>query len=215
MEGNPLHQEQLEIRPPSSKPVLAVNTVIDEERRIGFVNFGELEASHLQAVEFMARYATVPFGEKFKTVVTTSAGFPLDQTYYQTVKGMVGAMEILAPGGKMFIASSCAEGMGSAEYVEAQRKLIDLGLNGFLDHILPKKAAAVDEWQTEMQLKPMRIGDIVLYTDGLSEADKALTGVETTDDLIGSVKAWVKECGDTKIAVIPEGPYVVPKFSTD
>ena len=145
------------------KPVLALNTVIDEERRLGFVSYGEIEASHLKAVEFMSKYAAVTFGEKFKTVVTTSAGFPLDQTYYQTVKGMVGAMEILAPGGKMFIASSCAEGMGSAEYVEAQRKLIDLGLTGFLDHILPKKAAAIDEWQTEMQLKPMRIGDIVLY----------------------------------------------------
>jgi hypothetical protein len=37
-------------------------------------------------------------GSRFSTVVTSSAGYPLDKTYYQTVKGMVTCLGILQPG---------------------------------------------------------------------------------------------------------------------
>ena len=89
LEGNPLHREQLEIVR-MLRRVLAVNTVIDEHRRVSFVNFGEVVDSHLEAVEFIRRYAQVAVPRRFKTVVTSAAGYPLDTTYYQTVKGMVG-----------------------------------------------------------------------------------------------------------------------------
>ena len=46
IEGNPLHNEQMEIIR-TLGGILALNVVIDEERRIGFVNFGEIETSHL------------------------------------------------------------------------------------------------------------------------------------------------------------------------
>ena len=49
IEGNPLHNEQMEIIR-TLGGILALNVVIDEERRIGFVNFGEIETSHLEAV---------------------------------------------------------------------------------------------------------------------------------------------------------------------
>ncbi len=104
IEGNPLHNEQIEIVR-AIGGVVALNTVIDEQRRMGFVNFGEVEASHLQAVAFMRKYAEVQMARRFKTVVTTSAGYPLDKTYYQTVKGMVGVIDILEPGGTIIIAS--------------------------------------------------------------------------------------------------------------
>ena len=38
----------------------------------------------------------VAVGRRFGTVVTSSAGYPLDKTYYQTVKGMVTPLDILA-----------------------------------------------------------------------------------------------------------------------
>jgi lactate racemase len=48
-DGNPLHEEQLEIVGMLGG-ALALNTVIDEERQLSFVNFGEVVASHLAAV---------------------------------------------------------------------------------------------------------------------------------------------------------------------
>ena len=40
---------------------------------------------------------------RFPTVVTSAAGYPLDKTYYQTVKGMVGPLDILSPGGDLIV----------------------------------------------------------------------------------------------------------------
>ena len=211
LDGNPLHEEQLEIVRMIGG-ALALNTVLDDHRRICFVNYGEIVESHLKAVDVIRGYAEIAVSERFKTVVTSAAGYPLDKTYYQTVKGMVGPIDILAPGGDLVVASACEEGMGSAEFVAAQRRLIALGPDGFLDEISAKSHADIDEWQTEMQLKPMRVGTIHLYTDGLSPADLALTGVNAVASVADAVRASVARSGDRRVAVIPEGPYVVPRY---
>jgi len=209
LDQNPLHEEQLEIVRLLGD-VFALNTVLDEHRNLVYATFGEIIESHLQAVEFTRTYTEIPVGETFNTVVTSSAGYPLDQTYYQTVKGMVTPLSILNPGGHLIIASECTEGMGSAAFVEAQRRLIDLGPTQFLDTLLAKQFADVDEWQTEMQLKPMRVGTISLYSDKLSAADHALTGVEHIENLSESITQSIEHYKDPRVAIIPEGPYVVP-----
>ena len=189
---------------------LALNTVIDEGRRLAFVNFGEIVASHLAAVAFVRTYAEVSVDRRYRTVVTSSAGYPLDNTYYQTVKGMVGPLGILAPGGDLIIASACTEGMGSTHYVEAQRRLWALGESGFLANIERKSHADIDEWQTQMQLRTTRVGKVHLYSAGLSQSDGALTGVTRIDSLEDAIAASILRHKDQHVAVIPEGPYVVP-----
>lgn len=211
LEGNPLHEEQLAIAGLLGR-VLAVNAVIDEERRLSFVNFGELLASHAGAVAFVERFALVPVPRRFRTVLTSAAGYPLDRTYYQTVKGMVAPMDILEPGADLVVASECAEGMGSREYVEAQRRLIELGPEGFLRDIARKRFADVDEWQTQMQLKPMKRARIHLYSGALPARDRALTGVHCVESAEAAVMESVRRSGDRCVAVIPEGPYVVPVY---
>ena len=108
LDGNPLHEEQLEAVQMIGG-AMALNTVIDDKRRLAFVNFGEVVDSHLEAVAFMRPYAEVRTGGRFTTVVTSSAGYPLDKTFYQTIKGMVGPLGILADGGDLIIASRCEE----------------------------------------------------------------------------------------------------------
>jgi len=211
LEGNPLHREQLAIVGKLGR-VLAVNTVLDEHRRLSFVNFGEAVASHRDAIAFVERFAVVPVERRFRTVVTSAAGYPLDKTYYQTVKGMVAPLDILAPGANLVIASECSEGMGSREYVEAQRRLIGLGPDGFLADIGRKRFADVDEWQTQMQLKPMRVARVHLYAPSMKAEDRALTGIPSVESVQAAVEASVRESGDRHVAVIPEGPYVVPVY---
>ncbi|BDG05523.1 nickel-dependent lactate racemase [Anaeromyxobacter oryzae] len=209
LDGNPLHREQLEVAGKIGR-VLAVNTVIDEQRRLSFVNFGEVVASHRDAVAFVERYAMVPVSRRFRTVVTSAAGYPLDKTYYQTVKGMVAPLEIVEPGGDLIIASECSEGMGSRAYVDAQRRLVGLGPDGFLADIGRKRFADVDEWQTQMQLKATRRARVHLYAPALKPEERALTGVEVVASVEAAVRASVRDSGDRHVAVIPEGPYVVP-----
>ena len=212
IEGNPLHQAQLEVVRLLGG-ALAVNAVIDEHRRLSFVNFGDIEKSHLQAVSFMRPYAEIQVKERYHTVVTSAAGYPLDRTYYQTVKGMVGAMDLLRPGGDLFIVSEISEGFGSPEYREAQQRLIRLGPDGFLQDILPREHALIDEWQTEMQLKPMRIGQIHLYTQALSQGERELTGVRVIQDLEAEIRKSVERSQEKRVVVVPEGPYVVPIYN--
>ncbi len=211
LEGNPLHREQLEIVAMLGE-VLAVNVVIDEHRSLSFVNYGEVVTSHAQAVEFIRDYARVAVPRRFKTVVTGAAGYPLDKTYYQTVKGMVAPVDILEPGGNLIVLSECSEGMGSAEYLDAQRRLIARGPEGFFQDISAKSHADIDEWQTQMQLKPMRAGNVHLYAGGLSPAARSLTGVNVIDDVQETIERCVRESGDPALAIIPEGPYVVPVY---
>jgi lactate racemase len=211
LDGNPLHLEQLAIVDMVGR-VLAVNTVIDEDRSLSYVNYGEVVASHRLAVELVQRFAVVSVRQRFRTVVTSAAGYPLDTTFYQTVKGMVAPIEILEPGGNLIVASECSEGMGSREYVDAQRRMIALGPDRFLEEIGAKQFADIDEWQTQMQLKPMRVGRVHLYSGGLSSADGPLTGLAMASSVEEAVLASMRETGDRRVAVIPEGPYVVPVY---
>ena len=209
--GNPLHEEQLEIVRMLGGS-LALNTVIDEDRNLSFVNFGEIVQSHEEAVLFVRDYCEIPMPRRFSTVITSAAGYPLDKTYYQTVKGMVGAMDILAPGGDLIIASQCSEGMGSDEFVAAQLRLVESGPDAFLSSILGKSHADVDEWQTQMQLKPMSIGNIYLYSESLPPSDHRSTGVTVTRSIDEAIGASLKRSADKAVAVIPEGPYIVPFY---
>lgn len=210
LDRNPLHEEQLEIVRMLGE-VYALNTVIDEERRLVFASFGEIIESHLAAVDYVRRYTEIPVGRKFKTVVTSAGGYPLDQTYYQTVKGMVTPLDILEPDGTLIIVSQCGEGLGSAHFRQSQQRLIALGPDAFIESLEAKSFADVDEWQTEKQVKPMRMGRIRFFSQGLPDADFALTGVERIDDIAGAIEEAVRESGDPSVAFIPEGPYLVPK----
>jgi nickel-dependent lactate racemase len=213
--GNPLHEEQTEIVSMLG-PVYCVNTVLDEYRNLSYVNFGEIISSHLESVNFAQEYLSVTVARRFQTIVTSAAGYPLDQTYYQTVKGMVTPYKILQPGGDLIIVSDCSEGLGSSEYKDAQRRLIKLGYTSFCESIAKKDYASVDEWQTQMQTKAMKVGNINLYTTGLNEADRELTGV----NMISDINEFIRHCaqrnkntlGETSLAIIPEGPYVVPRL---
>ena len=209
--GNPLHEAQIEIIR-SIGDIYAINVAIDDKRRLGRVTFGAIEESHLAAVEFMQHYAEVDINRKFKTIVTSAGGYPLDKTYYQTVKGMVGPLDILEPGGTIIIASECSEGMGSPEFVSAQKLLCERGQEKFMEILGGRSEALIDEWQTEMLLKPLRHGNIKLFTRNLSEKELRQTYVQHVSSVEEAIRESIASHNSAEIAVIPEGPYVVPRF---
>lgn len=210
LEGNPLHEQQLEIVKLLGG-AFAVNLVIDHNRCVSFINFGDIEQSHLKAVEYIRPYAEVSVPCKYKTVLTSCAGYPLDLTYYQTIKGMVVANQILAPGGDLIIVSEISEGMGSKEFVDSLKMLQQLGIDGFSRHIAARKFAAIDAWQTQKLLETLKKGNVFLYTRGLKKEEINLTGVNIIDDL--QKPLWASAGRHKKLAVIPEGPYVLPFHS--
>jgi nickel-dependent lactate racemase len=211
LDDNPLHKQQIEIIRAIGN-IQALNVVIDEERRIGFVNFGDIESSHKEAVNFMRNYAEIKLTRRFKTIVTSSAGYPLDKTYYQTVKGMIGVIDILEPGGTVIIASECSEGIGSDDFIKALGLLKRLGPEKFLGHIMMRERAFIDEWEVEMLVKALNIGKIKIFSTGLKRGEFEYLYVDSVSSVEEGVFESIKEYDDNEIAVVPEGPYVIPVF---
>ncbi len=210
--GNPLHEEQLEILKLIGE-AYSLNTVINEDRELIHVTFGEITAAHEAAIDFTRHATAVPVPRRFSTVVTSSAGFPLDSTYYQTIKSMVTPLDILVPGGTLIVAAKCDESFGSAEFRLAQQTLHDIGPEAFLESIRNKPLAAIDEWQTEMLLRATRHFRVQLYAPGLSPEDRDITCVEMIDSIETAVADSITRSGDPAIAVIPEGPYLIPLYT--
>ena len=73
--------------------------------------------------------------------------------------------------------------------------------------------ADIDEWETEMQLKSQRIATIKLYSEGLQGLDRELTGGDLIDSIEKAAHESVVRSKSNAVAVIPEGPYVVPQYS--
>jgi nickel-dependent lactate racemase len=62
-------------------PILALNTVLDEHRNLVFCSFGEIIASHLAAVEHVRASVEIHVPRRFKTILASAGGYPLDKTY--------------------------------------------------------------------------------------------------------------------------------------
>ena len=63
LDGNPLHLDQLEIVEMlhiAGNPVLGLNVVIDDQRQLSFVSYGDIVASHESAVDYVRQFAVVP-----------------------------------------------------------------------------------------------------------------------------------------------------------
>jgi lactate racemase len=213
LEGNPLHEAQLEVLRMVGG-CLGVNLVIDESRALSFASFGDIQESHRAAVRFAAPFFQVPVSKPFPVVLTSAAGFPLDATYYQAVKGICGGATILRKGGHLFVVSECLEGLGSPEFRAAQGRLRDQGRERFRAEVSSHSAALVDEWETFMLLKALDQGAVHLLTAGLQGEERSLTCVEPVSDLVAELRHCVEQDPEQRIAVIPEGPYVAPALSS-
>ena len=61
-----------------------------------------------------------------------------------------------------------------------------------------------------MQLKSTRHGEVLLYATGLAEEQRSLTGVHMIDSVEKAIERSVIRSSDPKVAIIQEGPYVIP-----
>ena len=142
-------------------------------------------------------------------VVTSSAGYPLDTTWYQAIKGLTGALPIVKEGGTIVMAASLSEGLGSPEFQRVMAENPDLG--AFKRRILGGDYFVMDQWQLEELAKVVAHCKVKVVTDGLSP--DALRGcfVEPAASVEQAVADSLEEYGPgARVAVIPKGPYVLP-----
>jgi nickel-dependent lactate racemase len=85
--GNPLHRELLEIAAMAGHQFM-VDVALTRKREIAGVFAGEPVAAHKAGVEFVSRVMLERLDAPVDAVITTAAGYPLDLTFYQAVKGL-------------------------------------------------------------------------------------------------------------------------------
>jgi nickel-dependent lactate racemase len=208
LEGNPVHEENTRIAKMAGCDFIA-NVCIDGRRRITWVGAGDMEEAWLEGVRFVANVVRVPVKEPLDVVVTSCAGYPLDTTWYQAIKGLTGALPIVRQGGTIILAASLTEGIGSPEFQQLLADNPDLGV--FKERILEKDYFVMDQWQLEEFAKVAARCKVKVVTTGMSAESLKKCHVEPAASVEEAVADSLAEYGPAaKVAVIPKGPYVLP-----
>jgi lactate racemase len=208
VEGNPVHEENTRIAKMAGCEFI-VNVCLDGQRRITWVGAGDMEKAWHTGVRFVESVVKVPVREACDVVVTSAAGYPLDMTWYQAIKGLTGALPIVKQGGTIVLAASLGEGIGSPEFEQLISDNPDLDV--FMKRILGKDYFVMDQWQLEELAKVVRRCKVKVVTTGLDAATLRRCHAAAAPSVEEAVAASLAEYGPTaRVAVIPKGPYVLP-----
>lgn len=207
LDGNPVHDENTWIGREAGCDFI-VNVVLDDERRpLKFVA-GDMEAAFLKGVDFVRGVVTDAVAQPAEVVVTSGAGYPLDTTFYQSIKGMSGALPVVREGGTIIVAASLADGIGGCEFQQLFHEHTDL--NSFLDCIQRDDYFRVDQWQLEELAKVRRKANVIMVSDGLPAAVLDTLFVGSAPSVEVAVDRALELHGQqARIVVIPKGPYVL------
>jgi nickel-dependent lactate racemase len=212
LEGNPVHEENTLIAKMAGCDFI-VNVAIDGKRQVTWLGAGDMMDAWMEGVKFVEQVVRVGVREPLDIVVTSCAGYPLDTTWYQAVKGLTGALPIVKRGGTIILAASLTEGVGSPEFQEVLRD--NPSLEQFIDRIQNTDYFVMDQWQVEELAKVRRRCKVKVVTQGLSSEVLRNCHVEPAESVEKAIAECLEEYGpDARIGVIPKGPYVLPFVET-
>lgn len=211
LDGNPVHEENTWIGRKAGCDFIA-NVVIDAQRRpLKFVA-GDMEEAFHAGVDFVRQVVIDTVDKPVDIVVTSCAGYPLDTTFYQAVKGLTGALPIVKQGGTIILAASLSEGIGSPQF----QQLFDdnPNLDVFMERILGKDYFVMDQWQLEELAKVCRKAKVKVVSDGLPAETLNRLFVEAAPSVEEALADSLREYGpEADVAVIPKGPYVLAQVA--
>ncbi|MBK9168685.1 MAG: nickel-dependent lactate racemase [Bryobacterales bacterium] len=208
IEDNPLHRELLEIARMARHDFM-VDVALARDRRIAGVFAGDPVSAHREGVQFVSRALLERMDEPVDACITTAAGYPLDLTFYQSIKGITAAQHIVKPGGRILLVAACEEGCGAPEFsrmVEQHRS--DAGFLEAIRHA----PVEVDQWQLEKLGLVTADKQVIFYVPGLPARYHASLWGTCCASLPEAIAALTDGLpGTASIAVIPEGPYVLAR----
>ncbi|HDP80406.1 MAG TPA: nickel-dependent lactate racemase [Spirochaetes bacterium] len=207
LEGNPFHEEAVETARMAGLDFI-VNVALNERREITGIFAGDMEAAHLEGVDFVRGMVRSTAPAPADIVITGGGGYPLDATWYQTIKGLTAAMPVVKEGGTIIIVSSCDRGIGSEEFAGLVRRYSDL--DRFMADIYRPEFFVIDQWQFHEYVRAAKKARIVLVADGLSPEEKQGMHIAWSESVEDALAAELSRYGGgATVTVIPRGPYVL------
>lgn len=205
---NPLHRELLEIARLVRHDFI-VDVALARDRSIAGVFAGDPEAAHRTGVDFVSGVLLETLEEPVDAVITSSAGYPLDLTFYQCIKGVTAASHIVKPGGPILLVAACREGAGAAEFT----RMLSEGISdtAFLER-LQNAPVTIDQWQLEKLAMVTSRQQLLWYVPGLPAEYHAGLWGRSYDTVASAIAALASALPPgANVAVIPDGPYVLAK----
>ncbi|HEX7407500.1 MAG TPA: nickel-dependent lactate racemase [Candidatus Binatia bacterium] len=207
IDGNPFHEDLLEIARLARVDFL-VDVSVDRARQVTGVFGGDIERAHeagMRAVECEVR---VDLDRPADIVITSAGGYPLDATFYQSIKGLTGALNVVRRGGTIILAAALSEGIGSEDFQELLRAT--RGNDDFMARITAPGFFRVDQWMVQHLCQVLRKAEVVLVTEGLpAETVRGLLATPAATVEAALVRALERHGSEAHVTVLPQGPYVL------
>lgn len=208
IEGNPT-QMQVRSKGQLCPADFCINVTLNAQQQITNYFCGDVLQAHDEGCAYVKANAMVSCQQEFPIVITTNAGYPLDQNLYQTVKGMSAAAKIVKKGGLIITAAQCEEGFPQHgnfktlmhDYDSPEALLQAINAPGF---------SLFDQWEAQVLAMIQLHARVALYSDiPDDELSRAfITPTHDIEALIGDELARIGS--DAPIAVLPNGFMAVP-----
>lgn len=222
LEGNPLHEEALDVARIVGIDFL-LNVTLTHDRRLAGVFAGNSVMAHLAGCRHCEQAARCEVAAPYDLVVTTAGGLPLDATLYQAGKGLCAPLPVMAEtGSRMLAAVSLKDGIGSQHFTDIMLEY-DGRVEQFIPDIEKEEKLRTDQWGLEMQIRVLHktgLAGLVVASDGMAEELLAKMSLTPATKLVGRlpIEQLTQAAFDhllqlnpqARIGIFPEGPYLLP-----
>ena len=188
----------------------SIDVTLNRDQEITAAFAGDILAEHRRACSYAKETAMRAVPEPFNVVLTTNAGYPLDQNLYQAVKGMSAAAKIVKPGGTIVCAAECRDGLpdhGSygeilASQPDPESLIAMINMPGY---------SRPDQWQVQIQAQIQLQAHVLVKASGLSDAALRAAHFEPIADVEQAVHDALRRAGPgATLCVLPQGPQTIP-----
>ncbi len=207
VDGNPFHEDLIEIVRLARVDFL-VDVSVDRARRLTGVFAGDIERAHAAGMRAVEAEVRVDLDAPADIVITSAGGYPLDATFYQAIKGLTGALNVVRRGGTIILAAALTEGIGSTDFQELLR--MTRGNDDFMTRITTPGFFRIDQWMVQHLCQVLRKAEVVVVSDGLRpDALRGLMVASAATVDAAMQPALARHGPGAHIAVLPQGPYVL------
>jgi nickel-dependent lactate racemase len=208
LHGNPVHEDMVEQAKMAGLNFI-INVLLNKKGEITHIFAGDPVLAHEKGCELERHLATANIDHKVDISVVTSGGAPLDRDLYQTCKAVDTAAQITKSGGIIIVASRCDAGIGPRSFCDLHSSA------GSPSEVLERIAQGEPngvQWQNLFLARAQLNHEVFLMSNLRPKQvnHMKMTAIPSIEE--GISRALTALGKSAEIAVIPQGPHVLPSL---